>query len=264
MLRKDEAATVRAKLRVLFRMAAISWTALEQWCSYIRLYVLWRGKPSRKSRAEWLQRCCRATLRRIGVNYSFEGIPLSAGMMVSNHVSYLDIFVISALVPCVFVAKKEIEHWPLFGMMSCFAGTVFVDRERIADINRAGSELQEVLAGGVVAVLFPEGTSSDGSEVLPFRSPFFEFAGGSGAHLMPAHISYGLDYGDVGREVAYWGDMTLGSHVVNLFSKKHISAKVVFGESVEAGADRKRTAVLMRELVMQLGVRSQKVIPSVR
>src|SRR5579864_5525463 len=213
---------MRAKARAIVRMLAICWTAAEQWCAYILLYLRWRGKPPRRSRAEQLQRCCQKTMRRIGITYAVEGSPPAAGMMVSNHVSYLDIFVISAAVPCAFVAKKEIERWPLFGMMSRFAVTVFVDRERNTDIHRAGGELQEVLASGVVAALFPEGTSSDGSHVLQFRAPFFEFAAESGAKLTPAYISYELDDGDVGREVAYWGEMKMTPHLVNLLSKKQV------------------------------------------
>ena len=243
---------MRTKLRVLGRLAAIAWTALEFWCAYIWLYLRSRGTPSKRRRAEWLQRCCAKTLARIGVTCTAEGTPPTAGMIVSNHVSYLDIFVISGAVPCVFVAKKEIESWPLFGMMSHFAGTVFVDRERFADIHRAGGEIEQVIAEGVVAVLFPEGTSSDGNQVLPFRSPFFEFAGATGASLTPAHVSYQVKDGEAGREVAYWGEMAMAPHVLNLFAKKQISARLRFGERVESGADRKQTAVMMREQVVRL------------
>jgi 1-acyl-sn-glycerol-3-phosphate acyltransferase len=137
-------------------------------------------------------------------------------------------------------------------MMSHFAGTVFVDRERFTDIHRAGGEIEQVIAEGVVAVLFPEGTSSDGNQVLPFRSPFFEFAGISRARLTPAFISYEIEDGDVGREVAYWGEMAMAPHVLNLFSKKHISARLRFGKRIESGADRKQTAVMMREQVVRL------------
>jgi 1-acyl-sn-glycerol-3-phosphate acyltransferase len=245
---------MRSKLRVLVRMAALVWSALQAWCSYVRVYVRSRSRPSKRARAEWLQRTCARTLPRIGVSYAVEGTPPAAGMIVSNHVSYLDIFVISASLPCVFVAKKEIERWPLFGMMSHFAGTIFVDRERNTDIHRAGSEMQQVLASGVVAVLFPEGTSSDGAQVLPFRSPFFEFAG-TNARLTPAYISYELDDGDAGLEVAYWGEMALASHVLNLFSKQHISARLRFGDPTESGGDRKQMAALMRERVMALATK---------
>lgn len=243
---------MRAKARILSRIVAIAWTALEGWCAYKWLSLQHKGAPPRRARAEWLQRLCAKALRRIGVAYTMEGAPPSSGMLIANHISYLDIFVISAAVPCVFVAKKEIEAWPLFGMMSHFAGSIFVDRERRSDIQRAGTEVREVLSAGVVAVLFPEGTSSDGSEVLPFRSPFFEFAVITGARLTPAHLHYEIDDGDVASEVAYWGEMTMTPHVVNLLAKERIRATIRFGESVETGADRKQTAVMMRELVIRL------------
>src|SRR5579872_4459396 len=98
---------MRSKLRVALRMVALVWSALQAWCSYVYLYLRCLGRPSKKKRAEWLQRTCARTLPRIGVSYAVEGTPPAAGMIVSNHVSYLDIFVISASLPCVFVAKKE-------------------------------------------------------------------------------------------------------------------------------------------------------------
>lgn len=173
-------------------------------------------------------------------------------MLVSNHVSYLDIFVVSAAVPCVFIAKKEIESWPLFGMMSHFAGSIFVDRGLRSDVHRVGERVLEVLNAGVVTVLFPEGTSSDGAQVLPFRSPFFEFAVSTGASLRPAYLSYELDGGDVTTEVAFWGEMSMVKHVFNLLSKKQIRARIRFGEGMRAMADRKRTALLMHEEVVAL------------
>ena len=133
------------------------------------------------------------------------------------------------------------------------AGTLFLDRERRSDTQRVGGELEERLASGTVVVLFPEGTSSDGTEVLPFRSSLFEPALSSGAPLTPAHVSYHAAGAEVATEIAYWGEMQMLPHVMNLLGKPEIAATVRFGQSSSPLQDRKQTAMAMREAVMQLG-----------
>lgn len=107
---------------------------------------------------------------------------------------------------------------------------------------RAQSELQEVLANGECVVLFPEGTTTDASHVLPFRSPMFQAAIESAATLTPCAISYALVDGDVGSELCYWGDMTLLPHLLNLFTKQNIRCSISFGKQVAATGDRKTLA----------------------
>jgi len=241
------------RLRVLWRTIAFSWTAFEAYVSFLALWIRKRGKVEAKRRAEWLHHWCAKVLPRLGINYQCDGTPPASGMIICNHVSYLDIFVMSAIVPCAFVAKKEIESWPLFGGLSHMAGTLFLDRERRSDTQRVGGELEERLASGTVVVLFPEGTSSDGTEVLPFRSSLFEPALSSGAPLTPAHVSYHAAGAEVATEIAYWGEMQMLPHVMNLLGKPEIAATVRFGQSSSPLQDRKQTAMAMREAVMRLG-----------
>ena len=235
------------RARALWRIFAVLWTAFEAWIWFLANWISKRGKVNSQERAEWLQHWCATALPRLGISYECEGAPPTSGMIICNHVSYLDIFVISALVPCVFVGKKEIEDWPIFGLLSRCAGTLFLDRERRPDTQRVAGELEERLASGTIAVLFPEGTSSDGSQVLPFHSSLFEAALNSGALLTPAYISYNQS------EAAYWGEMKMLPHVMELLAKERISARVRFGESVRAAQDRKQTALIMRAQVVNLG-----------
>ena len=91
-------------------------------------------------------------------------------LIVSNHVSWLDISVITALAPVVFVAKREVASWPLFGLLAKLQRSVFVDRSRRHKTREVNSEIAQRLAEGDPVVLFGEGTSSDGNRVLPFRT----------------------------------------------------------------------------------------------
>jgi 1-acyl-sn-glycerol-3-phosphate acyltransferase len=187
-----------------------------------------RIEPLRR-RALWLQRWSRVVSLLIGLKLHHRGTPPSAGMMVSNHLSYLDILAYSALVPCVFVAKKEVASWPALGLFARMAGTIFVDRSRRMKVADANAQIAEALQAGTVIVLFAEGTSSDGRTVLPFRSSLLEPAASSNSTVTPAAIRYHLDECSVSDEVCYWRDMTLLPHLLNLFAKRRIRARIAFG-----------------------------------
>src|SRR6266516_123787 len=122
------------------------------------------------ARATWLHRWSRFACRVMGIRVTTRGsMPLS-GLLVSNHLSYLDVLVLSSIRPCVFVAKRDVSAWPLFGWLARAAGTIFVDREHRLSSSAVVDLVRATLASGSVVVLFPEGTSSDGSTVLPFKS----------------------------------------------------------------------------------------------
>ena len=125
-------------------------------------------------RACWLQDAAQTVLKRIGVDVVTEGVPPRQGLLVSNHLSYLDVLAYASTMPCSFVAKREVRGWPVFGRFATMAGTIYVDRERHAGNGGAAALIEEALGAGVTVVLFPEGTSSDGREVLRFHSGFFE------------------------------------------------------------------------------------------
>jgi 1-acyl-sn-glycerol-3-phosphate acyltransferase len=161
-------------------------------------------------------------------------------MIVSNHLSYLDILAYSALVPCVFVAKKEVASWPVLGVFARLAGSIFVDRTRRTKVAETNQCIATALQSGVVVLLFPEGTSSDGETVLPFRSSHLEPAIRSGATMRPAAIHYRMDGGSAAREACYWGDMTFLPHLLNLFTKRKTHACVAFGQEVVKAAGRGR------------------------
>ncbi len=204
------------------------------------------------SRARWLHQWCRFACRILDLSLTREGPIPRAGLLVCNHLSYLDIITLSALVPCAFVAKREVRSWPLFGWLARAAGTIFVDRNRRSNTGSAIMQIREALDSGLLVVLFPEGTSSNGSTVLPFRSSLLEAAVLSQAPIAAAGLDYHLRHGSVADEVCYWRDMTLLPHLLNLFGKPEIEVDVHFSPAQVRAKDRKLIARQLRTEVMSL------------
>ena len=221
------------------------------------LYGLWqhrkvRPNASRAECARWLHESCARGVRTLDIQVLATGEFPSRGMIVSNHVSYLDILALSAALPCVFVSKAEVEQWALIGRYARWAGCAFVRRHDKADAARANRSVNDSLSSGVPVVLFPEGTTSDGQSVQRFHSTMLQPAIDSGAMVTPCAIGYALDEGDVGQEVCWWGDMTFLPHAWNLLGKKVIRARIHFGEFVQAAGDRKEFSHELQELVARL------------
>ncbi len=139
--------------------------------------ILFVGRDRRlAARTEWLHRWCRFACRVLGIRVTTLGAMPRSGLLVCNHLSYLDIIVLSSIRPCIFVAKRDVAGWPLFGWLAHAAGTIFVDRQRPLATAFAVNRIHAAIATGLPVVLFPEGTSSDGSTVLPFKSSLLESA----------------------------------------------------------------------------------------
>jgi len=212
------------------------------------------GKKERRSTARglWLQRNSRRVLRVVRTQIRIGGPVPKRGLLVCNHLSYLDILVIAATAPASFVSKSEIRHWPVFGWFARIAGTIFVRREKRSDVTRAASEMKAALEAGLLLVLFAEGMSSNGETVLPFKSSLLEPAAKSTHPLQVGYINYAIEDGDVVEEVYYWRDMTLLPHLLNLLSKRRLSARVVFAPVPEAKMGRKELARKLHAEVLGL------------
>jgi lyso-ornithine lipid O-acyltransferase len=217
------------------------------WC------CAFRSKPaSLAARGSWLQRSCRRFSRVVAVSYRVTGSTPPGGLLVCNHLSYLDVMVLAALAPSIFVAKREVKHWPVFGWFARRAGTVFVDREKRTQTRQATDEIEAALRHGVVVILFPEGTSSNGRMVLPFKSSLLEPAARQSHPLSAGSIRYELDDGDVEEEICYWKDMTLVPHLINLLSKRTVRAYVSFTRLRDGSNDRKELARQLHSEVLKL------------
>jgi 1-acyl-sn-glycerol-3-phosphate acyltransferase len=211
----------------------------------------------RRARAAWLHRACRRHLKIYSCDVSFSGPVPTSGLLVANHLSYLDILVIAAITPAVFVSKSEVRQWPLIGWLTALAGTVFIQRERRTQVGPINREIAAVMDAGALIVVFPEGTSTNSEQVLPFRSPLLEPVTHGTQPITVGYLHYELDDGDARNEVCYWGDHTFFTHAVNLLSKRcRVRATMRFGPFQRTTNDRKELAVQLRAAVLALSPKS--------
>ncbi|MFO1475910.1 MAG: lysophospholipid acyltransferase family protein [Verrucomicrobiota bacterium] len=218
------------------------------------LRIACRGKSGDvRARAEWLRRWSIRTLKDLRVTVTRRGTPPSAGLLTSNHLSYLDILVLSSTHPMVFVAKSEVRGWPVMGRLARCAGTLFIRRDRKADVARVNAAFDDVIRDGVVVAVFPEGTSWNGEVILPFHSSMFQPVVDSGWKVTPASVGYTMTEGSVSERVCYWGDMTFLPHFLRLLAQRGIHATVTFGPPLPSGLDRKQLAQEARRWTCELG-----------
>ena len=178
-------------------------------------------------------------------------------LILSNHVSWLDICVITALAPVVFIAKSEVARWPVVGWLAKLQRTIFIERERRQKTGAATQEIAGRLLGGDAVVLFAEGTSSEGTRILPFRSALIgavHHALADSSHhttitVQPLSLAYvgfrGLPMGRALRErVAWYGDADLIPHFIGVLSAGAIDVTVTWGDAAayDISADRKQIA----------------------
>jgi 1-acyl-sn-glycerol-3-phosphate acyltransferase len=173
-------------------------------------------------------------------------------LLVSNHLSYLDILILAALTPARFVAKSEVRNWPVFGWFARLAGTIFVERNKRSQAAQSAEQIALALSEGSLVVLFPEGTSSGGETVLPFRSSLLEPAARKLHTVTAGLIGYQLTDGDVSEEVCYWKDMTLLPHLINLLSKRTVHAFLHFAQLRQETTNRKTLARRLHSEVLRL------------
>lgn len=229
------------------------------------LYALWWiGSIFFPNRIYWRQTCfrlwSRAFVKISGMRIEVVGEPPRPPFfLVSNHLSYTDIPAFRAVTEAVFVAKGEIEGWFMAGRIVGDMGTVFINRQNRRDIPRAGAKIIERIEQGEGVIVFPEGTSTRGEEVLPFNSSFLEFAAKSDLPVSYASISYQTP-GDplkAGEVVCWWEDISFLAHIWRLFQLKEFTAVITFGEEPISRQNRKELAHELRERV------SEKFVPVV-
>jgi 1-acyl-sn-glycerol-3-phosphate acyltransferase len=209
-------------------------------------------QKKRLARARWLHRAARRHIKIYSCDYTSIGPIPKSGLLVSNHLGYLDILVIAALTPAVFVSKAEVRTWPVIGWLTSIAGTLYIVRERRTHVGVVNKEIQSALADGALVVVFPEGSSTNGEQILPFRSPLLDPVTHGDHPIATGYIHYELADGDARTEVCYWGDHTFFPHAANLLSKKRVHATMRFGTFQRTTDDRKELAVQLRDAVVKL------------
>jgi 1-acyl-sn-glycerol-3-phosphate acyltransferase len=186
--------------------------------------------------------CGRLALRALGIRFRVEGtIPSGATLIVANHLSYLDIVIGGAALPCAFVAKQEIGSWPIFGPLGKMGGTIFVDRDSRMSSWETVAEMALRLDENIPVLFFPEGTSTDGSQLLRFHSSLFDPAVEKGLEVVPAAIFYEATPPQAERDLCWFGDETFLPHLLRVLDANAFTAVVRFG-TPEVFPDRRTAA----------------------
>jgi 1-acyl-sn-glycerol-3-phosphate acyltransferase len=249
-----------APLRVAWRLVALSAVSA---ALYVFLLVtaavldLWgwvrgRAHPSGLWRATVFRVWARGVSRVMGMRIEVVGRPPPPPfLLVANHLSYTDIVLLATQVTGCFVSKADVAHWPLVGSMCRLVDTLFIDRERKRELPGMVEQIEEVCVSGRGVVLFPEGTSSKGDGVMPFRASLLEPAARSGRPVFHASLTYATapDQPPAHLAVCWWGGMMFTPHVRRLLALREFRARVTFGEEPIRESDRKVLAARLREAV---------------
>jgi 1-acyl-sn-glycerol-3-phosphate acyltransferase len=179
----------------------------------------------------WLQGSAQAILKVLDIKTVVEGQPPMCGLVVSNHLSYLDIIIISAAMPCFFVSKIEVGDWPFFGKAARSGGTIFLDRSSRDSANAVAEQMTARLKLPIPVLLFPEGTSTDGSQVLRFHSRLIDPATAAGVPITAAAIQYIVGGGVEERELCWFGASGFTGHLWKVLGVKSFAARLHFGQS---------------------------------
>ena len=214
--------TLRAAWRAVTLALALAICVVRYWA--IRM----RGPLSLEQRAFWLHDASKRVLASLAIRAEVKGTPPSQGLVVSNHLSYLDIAIFSAAMPCFFVAKAEIDRWPYFGEAARAGGTLFIDRASMASAEKVAAQIAARLPAHIPILVFPEGTSTDGSTVQRFHSRLFEPAVEAAAPITAAAIGYLVDRG-AERDLCWFGDETFLGHLWKTLGARGLTAGVRFG-----------------------------------
>jgi 1-acyl-sn-glycerol-3-phosphate acyltransferase len=244
-----------------------------------QIVAIRRGRPLRRRLPQIWHRIA---ARMIGLNLRVHGRPANhddVGVLVAaNHVSWLDIVALGAAAPVSFIAKDEVAGWPGVSILAKLQETVFIERHRRGKAGEQAGRIRERLDKGDAIVLFPEGTTSDGNFLLPFKSALFGAAGvtpnvaGKPVHVQPVAIVYthvhGMPMGRYDRPLAAWpGDIQLGPHLWRVLGEGAIDVTIVFGDSFPASdvPDRKVIAAVCEEAIRDMAsvaLRGRTPLPS--
>jgi len=244
------AAARRTGLRSALRLGLVpAWTV----ACYLAWFAAGIGPGATPRRRRVVRGWARRLARILQIRISASGpAPEPPFLLVANHLSYLDVIVLAGLVDCVFVAKREVRRWPLFGPAARAIGCIFVDRDAPRDARRAGTAIRDAIRAGHGVVLFAEGTSSDGSSVLDFRPALLEWPARDHQPVHTVALSYHTSPADppASHALCWWGDMTFLPHLAGACRLGPSEARVVFGRTTVSAPDRRSLARAARAALL--------------
>jgi 1-acyl-sn-glycerol-3-phosphate acyltransferase len=212
------------QLKLAYRLLCVMVHILAGLCTCLLVFP-WIGPAQRMGH---IQRWSQRVLRTFGVTVELHGVVpvLPNALIVANHTSWVDVFVINARFPSRFVAKSEVRSWPLIGPLSALAGTVFVARGQRSGLRRTVDALALQLRAGERIACFPEGTSAAQGQLQPFRANLFESAIDAGVPVQALAVSYRDDDGALHPSVEYIAATSLAESMVAILSGRPIRARL--------------------------------------
>lgn len=215
-------------LRAAQRLGALAWHVLRGlWM------VSWRfPRLSAVQRQAWVQAWSLALLARAGIRLQVRGAPALQGplLLVANHISWLDIPALHAARYCRFISKSDVQNWPLIGTLATACGTLYIQRASRRDALRMVRDMQQALERGEVLAVFPEGTTGDGRQMLPFHANLLQAAIDANAPVQPVGLRFVNAQGEPSFAPSYIGDETLLGSIWRTLCANGLVAQLHFGE----------------------------------
>ena len=210
----------------------------------------WLDAESRKGKIQiWSQQLL--VIFQVRVRMNLTSMP-GGSVVVCNHVSWLDIFVINSLAPCRFVAKSDIRSWPLLGWLAEQAGTIYISRGSKADVKRIYQYLIDQILAGERVAFFPEGTTATQGQVLPFHANLFEAAIHARVPVQPFALRYLNQHGLLHDAVDFTGDMSFARSMHNILVGGAVTVELHGLAFIESdGAHRRDLAAAARKAVAE-------------
>lgn len=188
----------------------------------------------------------------LGMKVLVKGIPPKPPFfLVSNHLSYVDVWVLYSQLNCTFIAKSEVKSWPIIGFVLVTSGVLFVDRSKRTDVKRVNDEISANLTEYQGIVLFPEGTTSAGHTILPFKSSLFQYPASEELPISCASIHYETPESELPayQSICWWDDTPFFKHLFYLFVMKEFTATVTFSSETIVNSNRKVLASSSQEIL---------------
>lgn len=212
------------RLRAYLRLARAALHLLQGAATVALLFPFVPESRRRLMKRRW----SRQLVGCLGVSLRHGPQGAASGMLVANHVSFLDIFVLNAVTPAAFVAKEDVRAWPLIGWLCRRTETVFIERGSRRAAQRTREHVVEKLRANALVAVFPEGTTTWGDEVLPFHAALLQSAIDAGTPLTPAVIRYTDGRGEPTRAPGYVGDIGLTECLMAIVRSDGLTAHVEF------------------------------------
>lgn len=244
---------IRAVTRLLLMS---SYTGIS-YLIYVPFYIisLFTGRSVAKARNVYMYFWSRVLSKILNMKVQVIGeIPKPPFFLVSNHLSYIDTIPIFHALKTTFIAKQEVKKWPVIGFMISSFGVIFIDRNKKKDVSRVNKVVSEQLGKDQGVVLFPEGTTSSGENILPFRASLLEHPVREGFPVYYCVIHYETSEKDIpaSDSVCWWGDSQFHTHLYKLASNREIKATIIFGSEPVYGSDRKELSQILYNNMKQL------------